>query len=450
MSQSQEKESYQHAIRGSVLHFTDDPFLRAPAESMSYHADGLLIIEKGHVRFAGDFDKGRGLLDKPSSVQNFTNSLIVPGFIDTHVHYPQMEMIASFGRKLIDWLNDYTFIAEQAFEDEQYSKGVADAFCEELLRNGTTTASVFCSVHKQSVDALFEQSQRRNMRMLAGKVLMDRNAPKPLLDTPQSGYDKSKSLIDKWHGMGRNGYTITPRFPGTSSPEQLEAAASLWQSHDGVNLQSHLAENLDEIAWMKELFPACKDYTDIFDRFGLLGTRAIYAHGVHLSDREISVLGAKQVALSHCPTSNLFLGSGAFNLHRLKGCEGQLQVGVGTDVGAGTSFSILQTLGEAYKVSQMTDEPLSAARAFYLATLGGAAALCLEDKIGSFEVGKEADFIVLDLEATPLIKRRIARCETIEEILFSLMILGDDRCVARTYIMGDELYARDPHQAGAA
>jgi guanine deaminase len=330
-----------------------------------------------------------------------------------------------------------------AFEDPAHAAAMARIFCDELLRNGTTTALVFCAVYPQSVDALFAEAERRGMRIAAGKVLMDRNAPEKLRDTAQQGYDDSKALIARWHGRSRCIYAITPRFAGTSTPEQLEAAGALWREHPDVMVQTHIAENRREIEWTAELFPERKNYLDIYDHYGLIGRRAVLAHGVHLSEDELCRCHQSGAALSHCPTSNMFLGSGLFRIAAAKDARRPVQVGLGTDIGGGTSFSLLATMGAAYEIAQLNGRALSAVEAFYLATLGGARAMGLEDRIGSIAPGKEADLVVLDPQATPLLALRSTRAESIEDLLFALMTLGDDRAVRATSVAGAPAYLRD-------
>ncbi len=331
-------------------------------------------------------------------IADHSGCLIAPGFIDTHVHYVQTGIIGAQGHQLLDWLNDYTYAAEQSFADEAVARHTARVFCEELLRNGTTTALVFCSVHAGSVDALFAEAERRGMLLVAGKVLMDRNAPAALTDTARSGYDQSKALIGKWHGRGRCLYAITPRFAATSTPEQLELAGSLWREHPGVFVQTHIAESRDEIDWVKRLFPQRRDYLDVYDHYGLTGRRAVLAHGVHLQDGDFERCHASGTALAHCPTSNLFLGSGLFPLSAARDPRRPVHVGLGSDIGAGTSFSLLATMSEAYKVAQLQGRPIGILEAFFLATLGGARALALDDRIGTLAPGREADIVVLDPE----------------------------------------------------
>jgi guanine deaminase len=359
-------------------------------------------------------------------------------------------MIAAYGEQLLEWLSRYTFPTERKFQDKAYAQNVAAIFLTELLRNGTTTALVFATVFPESVDAFFEEADRRNLCMIAGKVMMDRNAPDFLTDTASSSYQESKRLIEKWHHQGRLRYAVTPRFAPTSSDEQLQLAAQLLSEFPDVYLHTHLSENVDEVAWVQELFPQCNGYLDVYDRAGLVGDRSIFAHGVQLTDAEFQRLSEAQSAIAFCPTSNLFLGSGLFKLEQAKSVHHPVKLGLGTDVGAGTSFSMLQTMNEAYKVAQLRRQKLSPFQALFLATLGGAKALRLDDKIGNFDVGKEADFVVLNLRATPIMAFRNAETlpNSIAELgdrVFSLIMMGDDRAVHATYILGELAYASPPH-----
>ncbi len=419
------------AVRGEILHFIGDPDKRA--ENYQYWNDGLLVVDKGKILDLGDAEN---LLNKYPNIHitQYPDSLIMPGFIDTHVHYPQVEMIAAFGEQLLEWLNRYTFPTESKYSDMEYARCGARFFLSELLRNGTTTALVFGTVHKTSVDAFFEQAEALNMRMIAGKVLMDRNARKDLLDTPKSAYADSKELIMRWHKKGRLLYAITPRFAFTSSAEQLAMAGKLAQEYNDVFIHTHLSENIDEVALVKSLFPARKGYLDVYHHAGLVRERSVFAHGVQLTDKEFKTLAEADAAISFCPTSNLFLGSGLFNLPKAE--QYGVHVGIGSDVGAGTSLSTFRSLNEAYKIMQLQKKKLSPFKAFYLATLGGARSLHLDNFIGNFEKDKEADFIVIDLKATPLIDYRLRNSSTLFDRLFALMMLADDRAIKATYIAG--------------
>ena len=427
------------AYRAAILHSIADPALVGDAQSYEYFEDGVLVVDNGQVAKVGH---AKDLLPTLNGVEviEYRDALITPGFIDTHIHYPQTGMIAAYGEQLLDWLNTYTFPTEKQFADPAHAADVANIFLKELLRNGTTTALVFASVHKQSVDAFFTASEALNLRMIAGKVMMDRNAPDYLTDTAQSSYDDSKALIERWHGKARLHYAVTPRFAPTSTPEQLTAAGKLLAEYEGLYMHTHLSENVDEIAWVKSLFPQQTGYLDVYDHFKLLSERSMFAHGVHLCDEECQRLAETGSAVSHCPTSNLFLGSGLFNLKQAE--QFGVNVGLGTDVGAGTSFSMLQTLNEAYKVQQLQRNKLSPFKSLYLATLGGAQALRLDDKIGSFAQGNDADFIVLDYHATPLLSYRLQQAKDLEEKLFVLMTIGDDRAVQETFAAGQSVHKR--------
>ena len=433
------------AHRGSILHFLSDPVKTKDKEGLCFEyenfSDGLLVIEDGVVKNVGDASELMPNLSPDTSLIEHSNCLIMPGFVDTHIHYPQTEIIGAYGKQLLDWLDEYTFPAEKKFEDKTYARHIAEKFLDELLRAGTTTALVFGTVHKQSVEAFFEACEERNLRMIAGKVMMDRNAPDYLTDCPQSSYDDSKSLIETWHNRGRLRYAVTPRFSPTSSPEQLKKAGQLLREYPDVYMQTHLSENPEEIAWVKDLFPECDNYLDTYDRAGLLGRRSVFAHCIHLNDDEWRRMAESQSNIAFCPTSNLFLGSGLFNLN--KAVDKNINVGVGTDVGGGTSFSILQTLNEAYKVLQLRGQTVEVLQMFYLATLGGAKTLDLQDKIGNFKTGKEADFVVLDKSATPLMELRLNENDELLEQLFVLSMLGDDRTVKETWSAGVLRHKRD-------
>ena len=428
------------AYRAAILHSIADPAEVGLDASHEYFEDGLLVIDDGRISALGHANELLPTLDADIEVVHYQDALITPGFIDTHIHFPQTGMIGSYGEQLLDWLNTYTFPCEKQFADKAHADKVAKIFLQELLRNGTTTALVFGSVHPESVNALFEEAERLDLRLIAGKVMMDRNAPDYLTDTAETSYTQSKALIERWHGKGRLHYAVTPRFAPTSTPEQLSVAGQLLKEHPGVYLHTHLSENLKEIDWVKSLFPEQKGYLDVYDHFELLGERSVFAHGVHLCDDECARLAETGSAISFCPTSNFFLGSGLFNLPMAE--KHKLNVGIGTDVGGGTSFSLLQTLNEAYKVMQLQGARLSPFKSLYLATLGGARALRLEDKIGNLQPGTDADFLVLDYNATPLLSYRLQQANNIAETLFVLMTLGDDRTVLQTYAAGNLVHQR--------
>ena len=431
-------------IRSSFLDFIDDPFYTSETASVRYLEDGLLVIENGKIKDFGTYEQ---LHEKYVGIDAiaYPDKLIMPGFIDTHIHYPQTAMVAAYGEQLLEWLSKYTFPTEAKFKDKNYAQEIATVFLDELLKNGTTTALVFAAVFPESVDAFFEEAERRNLRMIAGKVMMNRNAPDFLLDTAQSSYNETKALIEKWHQKGRLLYAVTPRFAITSTDEQLDLAGQLLAEFPDVYLHTHLSENVNEVQFVAELFPNSKGYLDVYDQAGLVKEKSIFAHGVQLTDQEFQRLSEAKSAISFCPTSNLFLGSGLFKLNKAKSSETPVKVGLGTDIGAGTSFSLLQTANEAYKVVQLQGEKLSSFKALFLATLGGARALSLEDKLGNFDIGKEADFIVIDPKATPAMALRNADfpVKTLEEIAdkaFAIVIMGDDRTIEATYIMGEIAY----------
>ena len=423
------------AVRANVLHFFDDPDVVDNA--WQFIEDGLLILKQGRVVALGEYKTWVDCLPDGIEFFDYSGKLIMPGFIDTHCHYPQTEMIASYGAQLLEWLEKYTFPTEAKFADREFADSIAEFFCDELLRNGTTTAGVFATIHPESVDAIFSAAQKRDMCLISGKVMMDRNAPDFICDTAESSYQQSVELIKRWHKKGRVHYAVTPRFAPTSSEAQLEVAGQLLKEFPELYLQSHVAENHDEVAWVKKLFPERRSYLDVYDHYGLLGPRSVYAHCLHLDTVDRERMAQSGAAMAFCPTSNLFLGSGLFDLNEAE--KYKIRVGVATDVGGGTSFSMLQTLNEAYKVSQMTGQTLSPMKAFYLATLGGAKSLYLDQTIGNFEVGKDADFVVIDMQATPLMQRRMARSESVSDTLFALMMLGDDRSVHATHVMGKRL-----------
>ena len=427
------------AHRGEILHCLNDPD-QGMDDCYQYLQDGLLILEHGHVLQCGPAKDLFANLDHTITVHHHKHGVIVPGFVDTHIHYPQCEVIASYGTQLIDWLQNYTFPAELQFSDEHTATNIAAFFVQELLRNGTTTALVFATSHPESVQAFFEEALKHELRMICGKVMMDRNAPKALCDTAESSYQQSSQLIQNWHGRGRLQYAVTPRFAPTSSARQLEVAGRLLQEHPSVYLHTHIAEHTDECEWVSQLFPENIDYLDVYDHYGLLGRRSVFAHGIHLSDREWQRLADTHSNIAFCPTSNLFIGSGLFDLN--KAAQFGVTTGLGTDVGGGDSFSILRTINEAYKVQQLRGYNLSPMKSLFMATLGGAMALDLQDKIGNFETGKEADFVVLDYHATPLIQFRMAKAKSIMEKLFVLQMLGDDRAIRECWVFGKKRFQK--------
>lgn len=426
------------AYRASVLHFTDDPAI--DPDAYVWYQDGLLLIRDGKVVALGEYTRLRDTLPNNTTLHDFSGKLIVPGFIDTHVHYPQTEMIASPAPGLLPWLNEFTFPTERAFADPAHAREVAAFFIEQLLSAGTTTAMVYCTVHPESVEAFFTESHARNLRMVAGKVLMDRHCPPFLQDTAEGGIRDSEALIQRWHGRGRQAYAITPRFAPTSTEAQLQLAGELAVRYPDTYIQTHVAENLAEVEWVKTLFPQARSYLDVYDGYGLMRRRAMYGHCIWLDDDDRRRMAATGAAVAICPTSNLFLGSGLFDFDRAQALH--MPLSLATDVGGGTSFSMLATMNEAYKVARMGGHYLNAPRMFYLSTLGAARTMDLEGVIGNFLPGNEADFVVLDPRATPLLARRCERAASLDELLFALAMLGDDRAVSATYSNGVSVLAR--------
>ena len=420
------------AIRGDFLHCLADP--GPSGASCTALADGVLLVRDGRIDSLRPAAAALAELGAGVPVDDWRGRLIVPGFVDTHAHYPQVDVIASHAPGLLEWLERYTFPAERQFAERAHADAAAEFFLDRLIEHGTTTAAVFCTVHPQSAEALFEAAAKRDLRLIGGKCLMDRHCPEDLRDTAESGYRDSKALIERWHGRGRLGYAITPRFAPTSTPEQLAACGRLAREHPDAWIQSHVAENKAEIAWARELFPEARSYLDVYDRAGLLRERAIYGHCIWLDDTDRARMAASGAAAAFCPTSNLFLGSGLYDYAQARAAG--MKTGLATDVGGGTSYSMLVTLAEGYKVQQLLGSTLHPAQLLYLATLAGAQALGLDDRIGNFLPGKEADFCVLDPGATPVLGRRTGLREDLLDRFFSLVQLGGNHASAVSYILG--------------
>ncbi|MCA8880155.1 MAG: guanine deaminase [Rhodobacteraceae bacterium] len=420
-------------ILGQVLTFTGAPFGPDPTSAVRHDRRGAVAIEGGRILATGDADR-LGARYPGASRHDYGDALVLPGFVDAHAHYPQTRMIASWGKRLIDWLNHYTFPEELKFSDPAYAAETAGLYLDILLANGTTSVVSYCTIHPGSVTAFFEAAEARGMRVAAGKTCMDRNAPDGLRDTPQSAYDDSKALLERWHGRGRAIYAITPRFSPTSTPEQLAALGSLWAEHPDCPMQTHLSEQTDEIAWVKSLYPEARDYLDTYEAHGLLGPGAMFGHVIHLEPREISRLKEAGAGLVHCPTSNAFIGSGIMAVMAL--CTAGQIVGLATDTGGGSSFSMLRTMAAAYDLGQLRGTPLHAAQLLWLATEGSARALRMEDRIGTLAPGSEADLTVLDLSSTPAIAQRAALAEDIWEAVFPTIMMGDDRAVKAVWVGG--------------
>ncbi|MGV1828625.1 guanine deaminase [Agrobacterium vitis] len=423
-------------IRGRLLSFRSQPRDITDTASYLFESDGAVLVENGLILASGAYDSVKAEADAQTVEIDHRPHLILPGFIDCHVHFPQMQVIGSYAANLLEWLNTYTFPEECRFVETAHAARIATHFFDEFLRQGTTTAVAYCSVHKTSADAFFAESARRGTRMIAGKVMMDRNAPQGLLDTPQSGYDETKELIESWHGRGRNLVAITPRFAITSTPEQMERNQALAHEFPDLHIQTHLSENREEIDFTASLYPESTDYTDIYARYGLLGRKTLFGHAIHLSEREADALAESGSIAVHCPTSNLFLGSGLFPLKAIQRRDMPVRVALATDIGGGTSYSMLRTLDEAYKIQQLLGERLNPLDSFYHMTLGNAEALSLSDKIGTLDPGTEADLVVLNAHATPAMALKMEAVTSLTEELFLMQTLGDDRVVVETYVAG--------------
>lgn len=422
-------------LRGRILTFLEEPQGRDDHASYRYIEDGAVVIgDDGRIVMVGEWNARAASHHAEAEIVDHRPHLIMAGFIDAHIHFPQMQVIGAYAGGLLEWLNNYTFVEEQKFMDEAHAKRIASTFFDTLLQHGTTTAAAYCSVHPQSVDAFFSEAEKRDMLMVGGKVMMDRNAPQALLDTPQSGYDETKAGIEKWHGKGRAHYAITPRFAITSSHEQMAMAEALAREFPDLHIQTHVSENLAEIALANELFPNYGDYVGIYEKFHLLGPKTLLGHCIHLSHRETEVIVETRSVAVFCPTSNLFIGSGLFDYERQH--ERGVRIATATDVGGGTSYSMLRTMDEGYKVMQLRGQRLTPFRSFYHLTLGNARAMSLDSRIGTLEAGKEADIVVLNSGATPQMKLRMETADTLEQELFLLQTCGDDRAVVETYVLG--------------
>jgi len=418
-------------LTGQVLSFSHAPFDGDPSQAAQL--DEAVLIEHGHITRTGPLSDLRATAPK-AEIDRYDDHLISAGFVDAHAHYSQTAIIASWGKRLRDWLETYTFPEELRLADPAYARATAERYLDLTLTNGTTTVASFCTSHAHSADAFFEAAQARNLRVAAGKTCMDRNAPDDLLDTAQSAYDDSAALIARWHGTDRLTYAITPRFSPTSTLEQLSALGALWAEHPTCLLQTHLSEQIEEIAWVHTLFTEARDYLETYEAHGLLGPRGLYGHAIHLTDRERKRLAEVGAALIHCPTSNTFIGSGLFDMAaRLN--DGH-RIGLATDTGGGSSFSMLRTMAAAYEVGQLTGTALHPAQLWWLATMGSADALHFSDKIGNITPGMEADLIALDLASTPAIAQRATTAEDIWEAIFPTIMMGDDRAIAQVWVMG--------------
>ncbi|WP_159950541.1 guanine deaminase [Rhizobium sp. 18065] len=431
-------------IRGRLLSFRRAPAHAADSESYLYEGDGAVLVRDGLITAIGNYADVREKSAVDATEIDHRPHLILPGLIDCHVHFPQMQVIASYAANLLEWLNTYTFPEECRFVESAHAQRIATHFFDEFLRNGTTTAVAYCSVHKASADAFFAESLRRGTLMIGGKVMMDRNAPQGLLDTPQLGYDETRAVIEDWHGRGRNHVAITPRFAITSTPQQMAMTQKLAEEFPDLHIQTHLSENREEIDFTCSLYPDATDYTDIYARYGLLRKKALFGHAIHLSEREADAMADSGAVAVHCPTSNLFLGSGLFPLKAIQRREKPVTVAVATDIGGGSSYSMLKTMDEAYKIQQLLGERLNPLESFYHMTLGNAVALDLAGRIGTLDPGTDADLVILNAAATPAMRLRMETITSLSEELFLLQTLGDDRSVVETYVAGK------PSKPGAA
>lgn len=423
-------------LLGQTLRFNGSPFDLDWSEAAQWSSRGAVLVKDGRIAEVGEADELRAQ-HPDASVHDYGDGLITAGFVDAHMHYPQTGIIASWGKQLIDWLNTYTFPEESRFGDAAYAAEVAGRTLDLALAHGTTTLTSFCTIHPESVDAFFSAAAERGMAVIAGKTCMDRNAPDTLVDTAQTAYDQSKVLLEKWHRNGRASYAITPRFSPTSTPEQLEALGSLWSEHPSCLMQTHLSEQLPEIDWVKSLFPKARDYLDTYEAFGLLGPRGLYGHAIHLTDREKTRLKEVDASLTHCPTSNTFIGSGLFDLMGLS-AQG-LRVGLATDTGGGSSFSMLRVMAATYEIAQLRGVAVHPAQLMWLATEGSARALHMSGEIGHLGAGAAADLTVLDLASTPLIAQRSSRAQTPWDALFPTIMMGDDRAIKATWVAGRDV-----------
>lgn len=423
-------------LLGQVLQFNTNPFEGRPEDAATHIRHGAVLVLDGVIAEVGEADALRAQHPE-ANVTDMGDALLSPGFVDTHVHYPQTAIIASWGKRLIDWLNSYTFPEESRFGDTGHATQIAETYFDLVTAAGTTTTVSYCTIHPESVDAYFTAAQARGLRVLGGKTCMDRNAPDSLRDTAQSAYDDSKALLNRWHGQDRLSYVITPRFAPTSTPEQLEALGSLWAEHPDLLMQTHISEQHEEIAWVADLFPDARDYLDVYERFGLVGKGALLGHAIHLTERERDRIAELEASLIHCPTSNMFIGSGLFDMQGLM-AQGH-RIGLASDTGGGSSFSMLRTMAAAYEVGQLSGTALHPAQLWWLATAGSAASIHLDDKIGRLAPGYEADIIAVDLASTPAIAQRAARAETIWEAIFPTIMMGDDRAISAVWAGGRKI-----------
>ena len=425
---------------GTVLNFLENPFHYELSDSVHIAENGAILVIGSKISKIGSPDEL--IANNPDAeVHDFHEKLLLPGFIDAHAHYPQTPIIASWGKRLIDWLNTYTFPEEQKYGNSEYAAKIAETYLDFLISNGTTSVSTFCTTHPESADAIFLAAQKRNMCLVAGKNAMDRNAPEALLDTPQVAYDQSKNLIQRWHLNGRLRYAITPRFSPTSSPDQLSMLGELWTEYPDCLMQTHLSEQIDELEWVQSLFPSARDYLDTYEQFGLLGKNAVFGHAIHLKKREIDRLKDIGAAVVHCPTSNTFIGSGLFDMEHLQ--KQRITIGLATDTGGGSSFSMLRSMASCYEIAQLRKNTLHPAQLLWLATMGSAKSLHLDQEIGNLKPGYHADIIALDLHSTSIIAQRVRSADNIWAAIFPTLMMGDDRAITATFVAGNLVYSNE-------
>ena len=423
-------------LTGQVLTFNGNPVKEKGAAV--FRRKGAVAIENGKIIWVGEGNLIPSHINNGANRHDYGNNLIMPGFIDAHTHYPQAGIIASFAPELFEWLKKHTFPEEARFSNLEFARERASFFLDQLMANGITTAAVYCTVHPESAQAFFEESDLRGLRMIAGKVLMDRNAPQKLRDTPETSYEECLALIEKWHKRGRCLYAVTPRFAPTSSPAQLEVCSALMKKFSDIYLQSHVSENVAEIKWVSELFPESRSYLDVYARFNLLGPRSLFGHAIHMDKKDLTQAAETETKFVHCPTSNLFINSGLFRMRDMR--KAGLKILLGSDVGGGTSFSPFVTMKVAYEIALMNHYILIPEEAFWMSSSGGAEALGLGDRIGCIKPGFEADIVVINLHSTPLIEQRMQRAESLSDVLFTQMILADDRAIRATYANGVRIF----------
>ena len=423
-------------LKGTILSFINNPFLVDISDSVNIIESGGVLVDGSFIKDVGEFSKLKSNYPHVK-VYDYGKNLITSGFVDCHMHYPQTAIIASYGKRLLDWLNEYTFPEEKKFTDINYARKMASLTLDLCIKNGTTTLASFCTTSINSVDAFFEEAKKRNMSVIAGKTCMDRNAPEYLIDSVNSAYDDSKRLIKKWHNSNRSYYAITPRFAPTSTPEQLDSLGSLWSEYPDCLMQTHLSEQKEEIEWVSKLFPESDSYLDVYDKFNLVKKNSIFGHCIHLKGNEIEMLKERQSSIAHCPTSNTFIGSGIFKMKEIS--SKKIKIGLATDTGGGTSFSMLKTISEAYKISQLNNFSIHPAQLFWLATVGSSTSLGLESKIGNIKKGYYADLIVINLASTLEIEQRQRRAKNFWESFFPTLIMGDDRAIIKTWVNGNEV-----------